>query len=404
MTPRLTIVLPLKGRELFTLRFLWHANRAKLPYRILIADGQVHPPLAEMLDRARDLFPALELEYLRYPDDSNFSRYYAKLSDAIGRVRSPYVMLADNDDFPAQAGIDASLRFLDSHPDYVCCGGGLAGFSVFAGLNDPLGGLVGRPNRYAYRYTPFDRSEDYGDETVAARLRRGSRNWWSFYAVFRQPALATIFSEVVEIDFSDLQLYELFCAMRTLTLGKARSDGTTIAYLRQYGTSQRSSFRKDWVDHLLRSRFTSDFHAMIERIAQVAARSDGVPAAPIAEELRDICAQWLREFLQVNYGSLQSLKQWMREHTPALVNWLKHRRRFSAGRERAGLFRQLATDGASEEYLARFRNELAAIEDVLCGREFVRFIEPLVSTMVPAGSGNWSDAAIRDRLRRIVTV
>ena len=36
---------------------------------------------------------------------------------------------------------------------------------------------------------------------------------------------AALKREIEQIDFSDLQLHELFCAMRTLTLGKARSDG-----------------------------------------------------------------------------------------------------------------------------------------------------------------------------------
>jgi glycosyltransferase domain-containing protein len=379
----LTIVLPLKGRDLFTLRFLWHANCAKLPYRIVVADGQVTPALAGILERSRDHFPDLDVEYIRYPDDVDFSRYFAKLADAVGRADTPYVMLADNDDFPVLGGIERSLEFLQANPDYVCCGGGLGGFAVYAGLRDPLGGLVGQLNRFAYRYTVFDRSEDFGSDSVAERLRRGSRNWWSFYAVFRQPDLATIFREVVEINFSDLQLFEIFCAMRALTLGKARSDGSTIAYLRQYGTSQRSTFKHDWVHHLLRSRFTSDFDTMIGRISRIAAGKDGVPAGPIAEELRAICEDWLREFLRVNYGSAQTVKQIMRDRTPGLVSWLLNRRRYFVGRERAALLTQLEADGASGEYLTQFESELAGIEDVLSGPAFAAFIAPHVPVLAP---------------------
>jgi glycosyltransferase domain-containing protein len=383
MTPRLTIVLPLKGRDLFTLRFLWHADREKLPYRIVVADGQVNPALADILERSREIFPALDIEYIRYPDDVDFGRYFAKLADAIGRVRTPYVVLADNDDFLVRGGVEQSLDFLEAHRDYVCCGGGLAGFAVYAGLRDPLGGLLGRLNRFAYRYTIFDRSEDFDSDSIAERLRRGSRNWWSFYAVFRQADLATISREVVEINFSDLQLYELFCAMRALTLGKARSDGSTIGYLRQYGTSQRTSLKRDWVHHLLRSRFTSDFDAMIGRISGIAADKDGVPAGPIAEELREICDDWLRDFLRVNYGSLQTVKQMMRDRTPSLVNWLLKRRRYSAARERSALFRQLGADGASDEYLRRFKSELTAIEEVLSGSAFAEFIKPYIPILAP---------------------
>lgn len=388
MSPRLTIVLPLKGRHLFTLRFLWHANAAQLPYRILIADGQVHPQLAAILDNSRTHFPDLDIEYVRYPDDVDFGHFYRKLSDALQRIRTPYAMMADNDDFIALAGMEKSLDFLDSSPDYVCSGGGLAGFSVYSGLADPNHGLVGPFNKFAYRYTAFDRSADYSSESVVERLRQGSRNWWSYYAAFRTEALVTICREIVDINFSDLQLFEFFCAMRTLTLGKARSDVATIAYLRQYDTSLRSSFKRDWVHHLLRSRFTGDFNAMIDRISGLAAAIDGVDAGVVADMLRGICEPWLRDFLRVNYGEFQTLKHVLRRRTPGFVNWLKKRRRLSVDRERASLFSQLQRDGAPATYSDGFRKELDTIEDVLTGDSFRAFIGPFVNQLgafSPAG-------------------
>ena len=78
--------------------------------------------------------------------------------------------------------------------------------------------------------------------------------------------------------------------------------------------------------------------------------------------LRGICEVWLREFLHVYYGTLQILKQVLRDRTPKLFKWLKSRRRYFVGRERAALFSQLAADGASVEYLASFRAELTAVD------------------------------------------
>ncbi len=378
MTPLLTVVLPLKGRYLFTLRFLWHANKARLPYRFLIADGLVHPKLADLLERSRQLFPNLDIEYNRYPEDVNFARFFAKMSDALDRVRTAYAMVADNDDFLAPNGIERSIEFLGRNPDYVCCGGGLAGFSVYSGLHDPNNGLVGRLNRYAYRYTVYDRSIDLSSSSAIERLRGGSRNWWSYYAVYRTDALRTICREIVDINFSDLQLHELFYAMRTLTLGKARSDASTIGYLRQYATSQGSSYSKDWVHHLLRSNFTGDFAVMIDRIASAAAAVDRADVQPVTEMLLGICEGWLREFLRIYYGSLQSIKQALRDHTPGLMNWLKKRRRYFVNRERAALFSNLERDGASNADLAAFESELAMIEDVLTGPEFAAFIKPYI--------------------------
>jgi glycosyltransferase domain-containing protein len=311
----------------------------------------------------------------------DFSHFHRKLADAFTKVRTPYAMLADNDDFLAFGGVERSLDFLDRSIDYVCCGGGLAGFSVYSGLDEIDHGLVGRFNRFSYRYTPFDKSADYGSDSVAERLRQGSRNWWSYYAVFRVEALRTIWRDVVDIDFSDLQLYEFFCAMRTLTLGKAYSDALSIAYFRQYGTSLRSAFPDDWVHHLLRSNFTNDFHAMIVLIAKVAAEVDHGSEERIAEMLRGICEPWLRDFLRVNYGEVQTLKQLLRRRAPAFVNWLLKRPRLSTERERHALMSRLARDGASRSYLKTIDAEVALIGDVLAGPRFREFIEPFRASL-----------------------
>jgi glycosyltransferase domain-containing protein len=376
-----TIVLPLRGRPLFTLRFLWHANLMRVPCRILIADGQVSEPLASLLENSRATFPHLDIEYIRYPDDASYGVFFAKMADVLQRVKTPYAMVVDNDDFLVFSGIEKSTAFLDSAPDYVCCGGGLGGLSVYSVLDSANGGLTGAPNRYAYRYTPFDRSEDYGSNLAVERLRQGSRNWWSYYAVYRKEVLATITGDVVKIGFSDLQLHELFCAMRTLTLGKARSDPSTFSYIRQYGTSMRTSLKKDWVNHLLRSNFSCDFNTMIGEIAASASKSDCVEIGQVDEMLRGICEEWLRAFLRVNYGEVQGLKQLMRDHTPGLVKWLLGRRRYFVGRERAAMLSKLRRDGASASYIDRFNGELASIESVLTGDAFAGFIKPHIARL-----------------------
>lgn len=381
MSERLTIVLPLKGRPLFTLRFLWHANASRLPYRFLLADGQVRPQLTSVLVNSREVFPNLNIEYLQYPDDVSFSRFFAKMDDAINRVRTPYVMLADNDDFLAPAGIERSMDFLDNAPDYVCCGGGIAGFSVYSAQGEKNPGLVGPFNKFAFRYAAEDRSMDIGYGSVTKRLLAGAQYSWGYYAVYRSSVLGDIAREVVEIDFSDLMLYEWFCGLRTLSLGKARSDPAVIGYLRQYWTSLRSSFANDWVHHLLRSRFTLDFSTVIERLSASAAQADSADGAEIGERLRQTFDVWYRGFLRHNYGPSGILRQFLRENTPAVLLWLKRRRRYSVPYERIALLRRLVNQGASADYLAIFRRELNAIENVLAGVEFAEFIQHYISVL-----------------------
>ncbi len=402
MAPRLTIVLPLKGRHLFTLRFLWHANRARLPYRFLIADGQVHPALAELLENSGELFQNLDLQYIRYPDDRYFSCFFAKMADALGRVTTPYAMLADNDDFLAFTGIECSLDFLESNPDYVCCGGGIAGFSVYSRNSDSFAGVLGRLNQLAYRYMPYDRSIDFDSSSMTDRLLLGLRNSWSYYAVFRSPALMTIHREVAEMNLSDLQLHEKFYTMRALTLGKARSDPSSIAYLRQYWTSSRSAFTKDWVHHLLRNRFSSDFANIIDRISKLAADADGVDQGAVAERLRERIEPWLRDFLRLNYGLSGTVRQYLRSRVPSVLIWLKTRRRYSLPFERRAILVKLRKDGASEDCVKAFSAELAQIEDVVAGNTFRNFLRLHVSKLIPESPGepNVGNAGLVESLGR----
>jgi glycosyltransferase domain-containing protein len=402
--PRLTIVVPLKGRPLFTLRFLWHADREKLPYRFILADGQVQPALAALLESSAKFFPNLDVDYVRYPGDVNFGDFFAKLADALRRVETPYAMLADNDDFLCFTGLEISMDFLDCHADYVCCGGGVAGLSVYARSQGTFGGVVGPVNKLAYRYMPYDRSNDINSPSVTERLAIGLRNSWSYYAAFRTPALQRIAEEAHEMNLSDLQLYEKFCAMRALTLGKARSDPATVAYIRQYWTTLGSAFQVDWVHHLLRNRFSTDFSNIVSRVSEAAAHADGCDKEQIAERLRESIAPWLRDFLRLNYGLSAAVRRHLRTSVPGLLDWAKSRRRYSVPLERRKLFGALRQHGASADYLKAFRGELDRIDDVVNGEAFRAFLHAHGAPLLPEAdirpAGNAPKAQISATMRR----
>lgn len=358
MTPRLTIVLPLKGRDEFTFRFLWHANQTKLPYRFLIADGQVNETVARQLENSREAFPELDIEYIRYPTDDSYSRFFAKMSDALQRVRTPYAMLADNDDFLGPNAIDGALDYLDLHSDYVCARGRMVAFSVFSGFGHAGGPVRGDLNDIFLQYDSNDASES----SAAERLRHGL-DLGRYYAVYRTKALATIWEDATKIDFSDLMLHESFHALRAATLGKVHVDKTSICYFRQIGTSSNYDPSRSWVHHLLRSRFTWDMQAMAGCLSTAAA--DCAEAGAIAENVRAIIEQYVREFLFVNFGAVAQLKRTVRVNFPALVRYVQSRPRLFVERKRSAVLSRLAAEGASAKSLERSRTEFADIESSL---------------------------------------
>jgi glycosyltransferase domain-containing protein len=388
VTPRLTIVLPLKGRPLFTLRFLWHANKARLPYRFLIADGEVHPELAKLLEDSRKTFSDLDVEYIRYPDDVDFEHYYAKMVDIFQRVRTPYAKIADNDDFLAPTGLECCMDFLDARSDYVCCSGGIAGFSLRASRRDSTELVTGPFNKLAYPCFPHDRAIDLNSHSATDRVLAGLRNTWNFYAVFRTSALAAMWKELLQINPTNLQLAERFLTMWALTLGNAKSDPSILSYCRQYWSSMQlhwrssqSAIRQDFAYYLLRSRFTEDVANVLDRISRRLADLDRGDLEKIADRLRDPLEEWLRALIRHDFGAYATLRRHLRTHAPWLVAWLKTRHRLRLVWERKNIFNKLRKDGATPAYLEKFKRELAQIEDVLAGREFKEFLEQRLPTL-----------------------
>jgi glycosyltransferase domain-containing protein len=387
--PRLAIVLPLKGRPLFTLRFLWHANRARLPYQFLIADGEVHPELRKLLENSQTIFPALDLEYIQYPDDIDFKHYYAKMTDVFARVRTPYVKIADNDDFLAPAGLECCVDFLDAHSDYVCCSGGIGGFSLRGPPRESPDLVIGRLNKLAYRCSSqHDRAIDLNSTSATERVLAGLRNTWTFYAVFRSPALALLWREAQEMDLTNTQLHERFIVMRALTLGKARCEPSFFSYWRQYWTSlqlhwtsSQPAIRRDFANYLLRSRFTENLADVLDRVSHRLAELDGGIPEEIAERLRDRLEGWIGELIKHDFGAYATLRRHLRSHVPWLVTWFKRRPRLRLLSERRNILTRLRADGATAEYLAKFKSERVQMEDVLSGSAFRQFIDQHIAPL-----------------------
>jgi glycosyltransferase domain-containing protein len=292
----LTLLMPLKGRHLHTLRFLWHLDRQGPPVRMLIADGEVHPTIARLMED-RSVFGNVEREYIRYPNDRSYADYFKKMRDAVARVRTPYVMVVDNDDFVSLAGVARCVKFLEENPDYVCCGARIVVFELVPASGNDIRSLTGSLASFNFRYLKEDARRDVGAPSAAERVLGGFINNWTAYSVFRTEALLEIWRDIERLHFTDLYLMELFRAMRTFTLGKGRWDETAISYLRQYDTSLRSDPLRKWAHLLLGGGFIADCNAMIDRISELIAASDGVAPDAIGRDLREACGDWLWIFL-----------------------------------------------------------------------------------------------------------
>ena len=299
---------------------------------------------------SRSIFPHLDIEYVRYPDDADFSRYFVKMADAFGRVRTPYVMNMDNDDFLGFHGTERALDFLDAEADFICARGRSVGFSVTAGSGGPNSGIYGKFSRLNWNHHLEDIIADSSQE----RLRQGGLCHAVYSAVFRTDAAACIWREIAEISFSDLMLQENFYALRTLTLGKVHMNKSTVSKYPQAMTGISHQPKYDWANHLLHSRFTTDAHAMIEYIASAAAQTDGRVAEDIAGYLREILENYYHGYLSGIYGQSSRIKRAVRRKWPGIVNAMQTRPYFAIRREQAALFAGLKDAGQVPKIFCAF--------------------------------------------------
>lgn len=393
----LTILLPLKGRHLHTLRFLRHADMSRLPYSFLIADGQVHPAIAQMLENPRHIFPHLNIEYVRYPEDGSYGDYFRKLVDATSRVRTRYVMQADNDDFLVRSGIDQCMKFLDANQDYVCCGGGVGGFALHRGVG-ALNGVIGTIQSLGPQYHDRYVHQDYASSSAAMRVRQEFATGYTlYYNVFKAPALTTICRECANIAFSDLRAHETFFGARAKSLGKCKSDHATIAYIRQAGTSLAAA--NMW-KVTTSAAPDAEIRAFTDTISHAAADADGIDAIAFAAELRDL-------YTEIWYGGLNEHRTSRctapnRRHrwsavTSALISIVpegavNRRRQWLRRKARNTIVNRLRQHGASEIYISAFQHELANIEALLEGPDFGGFVQRYAPALTGAGLADGGSA------------
>ena len=250
MHDKLTLLLTLKGRAEFTFRWLDYMERVRCPYRILISDGGADPEVEERLSSGRE-YTGLRYTYLRFPYDATHTEFYNKLSASARQVETPYVFLADNDDFLLLDALEQAVAFLDGNPGYSSYGGPpllltirnkraqepkdlLWGQSVILGMG-PQG-----PN-FEHQH-PGDR--------VRMSLTQHFFLGYYWYNVHRTKTIQRFLDELASIDFEKIIFAEYLLLAVLANDGMIRHDALPF-YVRQLGTSMGAGNSGLGADNLL---------------------------------------------------------------------------------------------------------------------------------------------------------
>lgn len=277
ISAHLTILLPVKDRVPFTHRWLAYAASADLPFRILIADGGSDDTVAPLV--AESKAHGLDVEYVRYPFDRSYGDYYGKIANALSRVTTPFVVMADNDDFFIPHGLARAVEFLLAHDDHVACGGQSALFWVAA-----AGQPAEADTRYGDRVVWKCSSQFSSDVAVTAQQRlrercRGAND--VFYAVHRTELLRRHFEAVRDCNPHDLFLMEELVMFLTAIAGKTRQLDTLYIARQQDSPGSSAGAHQDrfgdWYDRMLLPTWSEDFTRFVDYASAALSRADGIP-------------------------------------------------------------------------------------------------------------------------------
>jgi glycosyltransferase domain-containing protein len=356
----MTVLLLVKGRDLHTLRWMWHANRIGFAYPILIADGGDNPISRRVL-ADKSLFPNLDYQYLRY-DDATTLDYFKKVVDVTERAQTPFVFRADNDDFILPSGVEKALNFMRANPDFVWCAAPLLHFTIH-GPEQPAPHLVGD----LYRLLLERRLDIYHSPDPMERLNAfvKSGNIQIYYSVVRHEQFKHIYERKVELNPRNLDLSDNYRRMVSLLSGRHKVILDSVIYLHQTDTSQIHSVHGHFAQRLFLKDYMGDFNRLLGDVCAHAApeRRDEIDQA-----IREMYARNLRHKIENGEGLVRSgpVGKALRRVLPA--------RRARLALDVADARLRLNAAGASKEHMSALSADIAEVRRSLAGGEFLAFL------------------------------
>jgi glycosyltransferase domain-containing protein len=268
----LTFLLTIKDRQKFTFRWLKYANKISFPFKVLIADGGKDHDVENKLSNYEN-FPNVNYEYIRCPYDQTYVEYYSKLDSLISKVKTPYLVLGDDDDFFLPEGLRSCVNFLDSNPDYISCGGRLSTFFIHPDCGKTYGDEV------EFILHPPTNSMD--SNTAVERVEKHFQSYQAtWYDVHRTEISQKIYNSLCVFNPRDLLLAEAFATHHTVACGKVKRL-PNLMLLRQLNILNSSNtyenkMKGNYFDRIFLETWSQDFNNFIDSITEVVVKEDGI--------------------------------------------------------------------------------------------------------------------------------
>lgn len=197
----LTIVIPTYNRSEYIKRSIRFWNGKEV--NVLILDGSKNS--------------ILEFEDVIIPENITYIHSETSLANRLNMTReivnTKYSVLLGDDEFFIPSTLELAVRFLDSHPDYIACGGQCIGF-----LRIDTGQV-----RYRLRYPEF-KNFDLDESDASQRVISHFENYTPahIYSVMRTEVWKSAIWPGTQFDFAAYGAAELAFEFIASSLGKCK--------------------------------------------------------------------------------------------------------------------------------------------------------------------------------------
>ena len=283
----LTIILQIRDRFEFSCRWLNFAYQNKCSYNIYIADGSENENLKNYIDKNK-FYKILNIQYVKTEYDKNWKLYCNKILAALKTINTPYLLLADDDDFYHFENIQKCIDRLDDNKDLISCGANTIHFKIIDGI------VSGKKIQFHKNV-----KSSYLSTSILDNINlyfRGSRG--IYYCIHRSDKFKNGWILNNNQNFSNGRMTELFMELYLLTCGKVEFINIPF-YYRQYGSSIGNSalLSNDFLDEMLKFNWHKDINKIINIISKKISNINKTKISDVKLELINGLKLYLRPWI-----------------------------------------------------------------------------------------------------------
>ena len=278
----LTLILLVRGREKFTVRWLDYMSEINYPDPILIGDGDIKSKVKNVLKKKK--YKNLKIKYVSY-NNKNYKDYYFMMYDLVKNyLKTEFLRFCDNDDFILKKQQDNLINFFKKNKKYLSVGDFQIRFEIL-----DKNKLYG--NKKYYFFEGIHRKKEKFDEKTIVEIF--SKYQGVFYNLFKKKDLKKILSEIYLLNFSDLEVRDFYFKLRLLTMGNTVFLNQS-SYIRQHGTSQVSSGFY-YSENFITKDIKNDVRNMTQKISKITEGKFGRKR----KKIEDIITKSYKNYLNV---------------------------------------------------------------------------------------------------------